>query len=140
MVRALGKGMSVYWNENALRDVVDETGGHPFLTRLVCSRIIAGNTKRPLTVTRALVGVSIPQIVREETDKFSQIIELLHAYFPDEERSLERIATGESLPNISDEAIGHLLGYQLVSKASTGYRITINLLRRWLRRRAGLGE
>lgn len=140
MVKGLGKGMSVYWNEDALGEIFADTGGHPFLTRLLCSRIISGYPKRPLTITRTMVQSTVPLLVREETDKFSQIIELLHTYFPDEEQFLERIATGEPLPRMTDEALGHLLGYQLVAREGDGYRITINLLNHWLRRRAGLQE
>src|SRR6185437_12358058 len=121
MVRSLGKGMSVYWHEEALSQVFAETGGHPFLTRLLCSRISSAYPKRPLTVTKAIVEAIVPIVLREETDKFLQIIELLHTYFPEEERFVERIATQEELPRISDEALGHLLGYQLVAQSNGGY-------------------
>jgi hypothetical protein len=139
MIRTLGKGMSVYWEDDAIRAVFAETGGHPFLTRSLCSHIARQNPTRPLTVTSATVQEQIDPFIRNESDKLEQITELLRVNFPQEETFLERIALDERPSELQDESLRHLLGYQLIaSDDGRGYKLTLNLLRRWLRRRAGV--
>jgi hypothetical protein len=82
----------------------------------------------------------VPHFIRDEGDKLEQIIELLHTNFPQEESLLEKIAFDEAPVEISDESLRHLLSYFLVRDDGAGYKITLNLLRRWLRRRAGIRE
>ncbi len=140
MIRTLGKGMSVYWNPEAISSVIAETGGHPFLTRALCSRIARQNVARPLRVTADMVQAEIGPFIRDDGDKLDQITELLRTNFPEEETLLQRIAIDEAPAEMSDEALRHLLGYQLIVADPSGYRITLNILRRWLRRRAGIKE
>ncbi|NJN68705.1 MAG: helix-turn-helix domain-containing protein [Chloroflexaceae bacterium] len=141
MILTLGKGMSVYWEPEAVQAVFDETGGHPFLTRSFCSRIAKTYSSRPLTVTAAMVQEQILPFIRGDGDKLlAQITELLSTNFPQEDGILEQIALGEAPSDLPDESLRHLLGYSLVNVDDNGYQITLNLLRRWLRRRAGVKE
>lgn len=140
MIHTLGKGMSVYWDDEAVKLVFQETGGHPFLSRALCSRITRQFPVRPITVTLDMVQEAIPLFVRDDGDKLEQITELLHISFPEEESLLEQIALGETTSDVSDEALRHLLGYRLILSDGSGYRITLNLLQRWLRRQAGIKE
>jgi len=140
MIRSLGKGMSVYWDDGAISAVFVETGGHPFLTRALCSRITRQNVSRPLKVTAAMVQAQIGPFIRDEGDKLEQVIELLRTNFPQEELFLQQIALGEAPAEMPDESLRHLLGYHLIVPEGMGYRVTLNLLRRWLRRRAGIRE
>jgi tetratricopeptide (TPR) repeat protein len=138
MIRTLGKGMSVYWEDGAIAAVLAETGGHPFLTRVLCSRIAKQYPARPLTVTVDRVRDQVPYFIRDESDKLEQITELLRTHFPGEETLLEQIALDESPADLTDESLRHLMGYGLIAADGAGYRVTLNLLRRWLRRRAGM--
>lgn len=140
MIKTLGKGMSVYWEKPALDTVFKETGGHPFLTRSLCSQITRNYLSRPLTVEPEMVQAQIAPFIRDESDKLGQIVELLNTNFPEEEEYLEKIAVGEALPDLSDEALRHLIGYQLIAGKDSEYHMTLNLLRRWLRRRAGIKD
>jgi len=140
MIGSLGKNMSVYWDKEALDKIFAETGGHPFLTRLFCSHIINEYHTRPLTVTLEMIKAQLIPFMRGQGDKFMQIMELLRQNFPDEEKFLEQIALDETPLHLSDEALRHLLGYQLVSLEGEHYQITLNLLRRWLRYRAGVRD
>ena len=140
MIRALGKGMSVYWDGDATSAVFAETDGHPFLTRTLCSHIAKQHIQRPLQVTVQMVQAQIDPFIRGESDKLEQITELLRTNFPQEEIFLQQSALGEALPKMPDEALRHLLGYHLISAENGGYRVTLNLLRRWLRRRAGIRD
>lgn len=140
MIRSLGKNMSVYWSDEALDKIFAETGGHPFLTRLFCSHIVNEYHTRPLTVTFEMVNAQLIPFMRGQGDKFMQITELLRQNFSDEEKFLEQIALDESPSYLSDEALRHLLGYQLIRLEGERYQITLNLLRRWLRHRAGVRD
>ena len=140
MIRALGKGMSVYWDEDATSAIFAETDGHPFLTRTLCSHIAKQHIQRPLQVTVQMVQTQIDAFIRGESDKLEQITELLRTNFPQEETFLQQSALGEALPKMPDEALRHLLGYHLIAAENGGYRLTLNLLRRWLRRRAGIRD
>lgn len=138
MICSLGKGMSVYWDDAAIQAVYSEAGGHPFLTRSLCSRITRQYTTRPLKVQTDMVNDQIPYFIRDESDKLEQITELLRTNFPQEETLLEQIALGEAPADLPDESLRHLLGYRLIIANGTGYQVTLNLLCRWLRRRAGI--
>ena len=140
MIRNLGKGMSVYWDEDATSAVFTETGGHPFLARTLCSHIAKQHPQRPLQVTAQMVQAQIGPFIRSESDKLEQITELLRTNFPEEETFLQQSALEETLPEMPDEALRHLLGYHLIAAEGGGYRVTLNLLRRWLRQRAGVRE
>ena len=127
MVKGIGRGMSVYWQEPALGRVFAEAGGHPFITRLLCSRIIKDYDKRPLTVTLPMVERAVIEVIKDQTDKFSQIIDLLSKYFPEEEKFLEGIALDQPLPPIGDDSLSHLLGYRLIEKVQGKYLSLIHI-------------
>ncbi|MER2514224.1 MAG: hypothetical protein ABTQ25_17715 [Nitrosomonas ureae] len=138
MIQNLGKGMSVYWEPAAIDEMFTECGGHPYLTRVLCSQISKKYMQRPLQINEHMVRTEIPIFIQEKSDKFAQITELLHAHFPDEEKFLDRLAVGGQPENPSDESIRHLIGYQLISREGNNqYRISLNALNSWLRRRAG---
>jgi len=142
MIETLGKGMSVYWEEAAIQAIYRETGGHPFLTRVLCSKIVKENIDRPITVTANMVEAQISPFIGSEGDKLEQITELLHTNFPKEEALLEKIALeenlGQEVSEITDESLRHLLGYHLIEADDNSYNIKLNLLKRWLRHRAGV--
>lgn len=140
MILTLGKGMSVYWEPEAIHTVFQETGGHPFLTRSLCSRIARQHPIRPLTVSSKMVMEQIRPFIRDEGTKLSQITELLHNNFPEEEQFLVQIALNEHPADLPDEHVSHLLHYHLVATDGQDYRVTLNLLRRWLRRQAGIRD
>jgi excisionase family DNA binding protein len=140
MIKSLGKGMSVYWEEQAIKTVLREAGGHPFLTRILCSRIARSSLTRPLTVAMDLVEQQIAAFIRDESDKLDQITELLHRNFPEEEAFLRQIALGNGVVSTNDESLRHLLGYHLIEERANEYHITLNLLKRWLLRQVGIKE
>lgn len=138
MIQNLGKGMSVYWEPSAISKIFSECGGHPFLTRVLCSQISKRYLQRPLQVTERMVEQEIPIFIQEKSDKFEQITELLHSHFPDEESILEKLAIGEPPEKLSNESVRHLIGYQLIAREGEKYVITFSALKSWLRLRAGV--
>jgi len=138
MIQSLGKGMSVYWDPSAINKIFAECGGHPFLTRVLCSQISKRYLQRPLQVTESMVEQEMPIFIQEKSDKFEQITELLHSHFPDEESILEKLAIGENPQMPSNESVRHLIGYHLIARVGAEYAITFSALKSWLRIRAGV--
>lgn len=55
MIVKLGRGMAVSFDEESLAYIYRETGGHPYITRQLCSHVVQQNPSRPLLVSRQLV-------------------------------------------------------------------------------------
>ncbi|MEQ1831041.1 MAG: hypothetical protein ABL921_34155, partial [Pirellula sp.] len=137
MIQRLGRGMSVYWEQPAIDAVYQECAGHPFLTRMLCSQITQRHQKRPLQVSDRMVATEIPIFIQDKSDKFEQIVELLHSHFPQEEGVLEQLALNQDLGNVQDDSVRHLLGYQLIKRTPDGFEMSLRALTSWLRNRAG---
>lgn len=141
MLEKLGRGMSVSFDQASLNIIYSETGGHPYITRQLCSHIIGRDQSRPLTVTHSLVANNIDTFLRDKSDVFREILDRLD-YFPQEKDLLCFIAEGLSqeselaslVTDPIDIALRHLIGYQIVDYEDGHYKIKINLLNRWLQR------
>ncbi|MFM7448139.1 MAG: helix-turn-helix domain-containing protein [Leptolyngbyaceae cyanobacterium] len=141
MLEKLGKGMSISFDQDSLNAIYSETGGHPYITRQLCSHIIGQDQSRPLTVTHNLVVNNLDTFLRDKSDVFREILDRLD-YFPQEKDLLCFIAEGLSqeselaslVTDPIDIALRHLIGYQIVDYESGHYKIKINLLNRWLQR------
>lgn len=143
MVEKLGKGMGLTYDPAALQRIYDETGGHPSITRRLCSRLAARFPERPLEVEEAKVEVAAEEFLFHDESIFREILERLDRDFPTEKELLLAIARGTMdsaelsalVPTGLAEALRHLVGYQLVTRTNGAYRVKIRLLDRWLRRR-----
>jgi excisionase family DNA binding protein len=141
MLEKLGRGMSVSFNEDSLECIYSETGGHPYITRQLCSHILSQDQSRPIIVTHKLVIDNLDTFLRDKSDVFREILERLD-YFPQEKDLLFFIAEGlceeKDLATLVTEpidiALRHLMGYQIVDYHAGQYKIKINLLNRWLQR------
>jgi hypothetical protein len=140
MVMTLGKGMGVEWEEDALRAVYELTGGHPFITRRLCSAIVNRFRGRPLYVTADIVKEVEPELLIRLYDIFAEIKDRLKRDYPDEWDFLEALAAGLTLDEIRElvghsysRALRHLEGYQLIELREGQPRFKIELMHRWLR-------
>jgi hypothetical protein len=149
MVEQLGRGMGVSFTPESLKEIYREAGGHPYITRQLCSHIVREYVYRPLQVTPKIVEDSIDTFIRDKGSIFEEILYRLETHFPEEKELLPFIAEGvvkrEDLATLVDQpidlALRHLLGYQLVEHVGGEYYIKIRLLDRWLRRfRPGTGN
>ncbi|MEY3867859.1 MAG: hypothetical protein RLZZ338_1750 [Cyanobacteriota bacterium] len=142
MIEKLGRGMGVSFDIDSLDAIYSETGGHPYITRQLCSHIIHQAASRPLQVSSELVIQNIETFIRDKGAIFGEILDRLENYFPQELDLLLFIAEGlseelelSSLVTIPiDIALRHLIGYQIVDYRNRKYQIKINLLHRWLKR------
>lgn len=141
MVVTLGKGMGIEWEEQALRVVYELTGGHPFITRRLCSALVGMIHKRPLRVTADMIKKAEADLLIQLDELFVEIKERLMRDYPDEWEILEAIACGFSVEEIQQLssswpiALRHLEGYQLIERKEGQLEIKIKLLREWLMRR-----
>jgi hypothetical protein len=143
MISKLGQGMSVSYTPESLDLIYQNTGGHPFIARQLCSAIIRLFDTRPLLVDKTEVEKGIQEYIFSEAKVFQEIIERLDRDFPTEKEILAVLARTEGpVPfqvlraqhDITDEdALRHLVGYQLVERLGDTYQIKIGLLRRWLK-------
>ena len=141
MVRELGTGMGVRYGEGALEEIYNLTGGHPFITRRLCSRICKRRPGRPLNVTERMVLDSLPDFMQEDSNLFDEILARLKRDFPNELMVLEAVArsgemsrsqikmlAGQQTGNI----IHHLIGYQLIRQSGECFTVGIGLLKEYM--------
>lgn len=145
MIRELGRGMGIRFQEKALANIFDLTGGHPFFTRQLCSFIAHRFERRPLSIEQGMVKSLVDTYLTNKGSDFQEIIERLRRDFPDEAQLCVRLAhAGGSLP-LSElrgrgteialsTSILHLTGYQLVAVKDNRAYLTVELFSRWLRK------
>jgi len=138
MIITLGKGMGIDWEEDALRAVYELTGGHPFITRRLCSVIISRFSNRPLLINSSMIRESEMEILMKLSDLFEEIKIRLQRDYPDEWEVLEALASGFSLDEIKklvptySRALRHLEGYQLIELKEGQVKFKISLMHKWL--------
>lgn len=141
MVRKLGRGMGISFTEGGLQQIYKETGGHPFVTRQLCSRIARHFETRPLLVNEEKVRRGTQEFLFNDADIFRDILARLERDFPEEKDLLLLIAEGinsqaelvRPRKSGAHEGLRHLVGYQLVERDETTYRIKMELLLKWIR-------
>jgi tetratricopeptide (TPR) repeat protein len=142
MVEKLGKGMGITFTNKALERIFEETGGHPFVARQLCSRIAKQFPERPLRVDVPTVELGLEEFLFHDVATFKEIIGRLERDFPQEKELLLFIASGvdtdRELSGLvqggTHDALRHLIGYQLVDRVGTRYQIKIALFEKWIRR------
>ncbi|MDM8520200.1 hypothetical protein QUF64_09140 [Anaerolineales bacterium HSG6] len=140
MIEKLAKGMNVTFDTASLACIYHETGGHPYITRQLCSHIATNHRSRPLSVDQTLVMDNIPSFITRKGDIFKEILDRLDRFFPEEREIfnliVKGVSNGDDLANQTNQPIDlilrHLLGYQIVEYRDHKYQVKINLLRRWM--------
>lgn len=141
MITGLGKRMAVSYTPDSLAFICKQTGGHPFLVRLFCSHVLSKHKQRPVQVTRDMLVDSIDSFIFDEGSIFREILERLEKDFPAEYDLLLFIVSGvtskQELTSLvaqpTQQALRHLVGYQLISYSVEGYEVKIKMLAKWLR-------
>lgn len=143
MLSVLGPKLGLHFDHEASQLLHSEFGGHPFLTRLACSKIheilVENQTHRPTTLKASDVHEHMSLISEELVFYGSHVIDVLQEFYPEEYEMLEILARGDTADfiELSKEPswIGHLNRYGLFD-ASEGYRISINIVGQYLRHKA----
>ncbi|HVG56761.1 MAG TPA: hypothetical protein VM846_20130 [Vicinamibacterales bacterium] len=146
MVQGLGEVMGVRFDTASLRLIYEETAGHPYVARQLCSRLVTAFPERPLEAHESMVHSALEAYLAQRGDYFSGIVT---GYLSPEARSIvETIAaldeqgaeradilrTVEHSPHVADRELGDMELSGLVRRDGTRYSLRMPVFRRWLRR------
>lgn len=145
MLKELGRGMGIRFEEHAIEAIYAATGGHPFFTRQFCSFIAQQYPDRPLVVRRGMLVPLIDRYLEIRSDDFQEIAERLSRDFPGElEICIKLAGEGGSVNRLrADEiiragsAVRHLMGYQILQVDQSRAFLKISMFSQWLQRRYG---
>jgi hypothetical protein len=141
MVRTLGRPMGLQFAEDVYPYLLDRYGGHPSLTRMVCSRSHhrTSSIDRPVTIQKT--DFVTDEVGRERSllPTGEHVLGLLKDWYPDEYEMLEILAAGdvssfEEMAHGAPEYAEHLKSYTLID--ATPPRIRIPFLQTCLQRAA----
>lgn len=142
MVSDIGGHLGLQFEEEIYAKLVDDYGGHPFLTRQVCSRMntdaLAENKPRPLTISKYSYDKRADDYRTQMETVITQILGVLEDYYPSEYELLKVLAlNGHSAfkrnLTFGDSSISHLLGYCLINKVDDDYYIRIRSIGEYLK-------
>lgn len=154
MLRVIGRRMGMTFEEGAVTALFARYGGHPLLTRMVCSQLntsikVAG-LKRPVSVDETAAVTDQDEREQEISFYSKHIISELEEFYPSEFEMLEMLAIGNLVDfnDLSDDAtlVRHLKSYGLVDLSrphDPRFRIPIiqkYIAREWKRRTSGPSE
>ena len=149
MVHGIGEVMGVTFDAPALSIVYEESGGHPYVARQLCSRIVSRNVQRPLNVVEPLVNEGIEDYIAQRPDYF---VGVFRGYLSSEARQIMQVAAASDDNEVSrvqllafsekagmdrvslEKALQDLELFNLMTRDKERYGIKIRLLRRWIRR------
>jgi tetratricopeptide (TPR) repeat protein len=144
MIIRLGRGMGIGFEADACELVYSLTGGHPFITRQLCSFLAEKYSDRPLRLTGEMVKDAVDDYLDLRADKdFNEIFERLSRDYPEERDVCLELARQNgpvSLSSLTEKRKGtrpvlrHLIGYQLAQADASRVTLSMELMRRWLRR------
>ena len=132
MMRALGRGMGVKFNDSACNSIIDLTGGHPYFSREFCSFLAREYSERPLSVTKDKVESVVERYLEEVGAKdFQEIVDRLGRDYP-EERDVCVDLAREEHAMVTRGRLKHLVAYQLVKMKGDRAVLTMGLFKKWI--------
>lgn len=141
MVSSIGGHIGLKFEEPVYTKLIEDYGGHPFLTRQVCSRInkvfLDRNVLRPATVTKHAYNDRSKEYQLDMVNVIEQILIVLEDYYPREYELLKKLAidgrqTFKSEILEGEKTVQHLLGYCLLEKEDGEYYIRIQSIEKYL--------
>lgn len=141
MVSAIGGYLGLKFEEEIYTKLIDDYGGHPFLTRQICSRInsdiLQRGENRPFLVTKYSYSKYSSDYRTKMEGVIKQILDVLEDYYPSEFALLKILALDGSREfkkklHFGEDTIGHLLGYCLIKKDGEDYYIRIKSIEDYL--------
>ena len=142
MMRRLGRGMGINFDDGACLRVHQLTGGHPYFARAYCSYVSKQHQTRPVNISRTRVEAGVDYYLESSGKDFEEIAARLKRDYPDELGVCIQLAhSSDPLPlekgqrgNIwSHGSLKHLIGYQLVDVKDNKVGLTMELFGKWLR-------
>lgn len=141
MISNIGAHIGLKFEEQVFSKLVEDYGGHPFLTRQVCSKISAELLKkkipRPAIVTKNSYDRNAKDYKMDMVGVIEQILGVLENYYPKEFQLLKKLALdgrtafSKEIAN-GEKIIQHLCGYRLIEKEEGEYFIRIKSIEEYL--------
>ncbi len=149
MVQGLGEVMGVRFDTPSLKRIFDETSGHPYVARQLCSRLVKAFPDRPLEVNEGMVDVAVEDYLAQRGEYFTGVLEsyldtvprrIVETIGAADEAGADRLSILKTLESVAegrhvgDQALGDLELTGLARRTGDRYALRIPLFRRWLRR------
>lgn len=141
MVSEIGAHLGLKFEESIFTKLIDDYGGHPFLTRQICSRInkdiLAEGQQRPYTVTKYSYEYKANDYQTQMETVIVQILGVLEDYYPQEFELLKVLAVSgdnefRKRLSFGDNSCQHLEKYCLIKKESGHFFIRIQSIGKYL--------
>lgn len=142
MLTSIGGHIGLCFEEEVFTKMIDDYGGHPFLTRKVCSminsEILKKGEERPFKVTKYRYSSRSEQFQSELESVIQQILTVLESYYPNEYNLLKKLALDGNDAfkrelRRGDHSATHLIGYHLIKKEENNYYFQIKAVESYIR-------
>ncbi len=142
MISSIGAHLGLSFEEEIYTKIMDDYGGHPFLTRQVCSiinnDILKDGKVRPYTVSKYQYDKKTEEYRVKMESVVIQILGVLEDHYPNEYELLKILSLDGSAAFSKklvrgEGTISHLLGYCLIKKDDNDYFIKIKSVRDYIR-------
>ena len=139
------EGFALRYIPTAVQRVLELTRGHPFLIQLLCSEIVTLKNEHPFSVRRLAcpedVEVAIPAALSHGSFFFADIqynqidatgLAVLHFMATQGEgTAMSRETLVRRFPDELEQALAFLCQRELIEPVDGGYRLQVELIRRW---------
>lgn len=142
MLSNIGGHIGLRFEEEVYAKLIDDYGGHPFLTRRVCSminsEILKAGEERPFTVTKYRYNSRSEAFQPELESVIQQILSVLENYYPEEYVLLKKLALDGNKEFKKElyrgnHAATHLIGYHLIKNEENNYYFQIKAVESYIR-------
>ena len=140
MVDQLGSIMGLEFDGECKVKLLQDFGGHPFLTRYACSYIAKESPKRPIVIDRTAYSVGVREFATEADSYVEAVVGLLQKEYADEHEMLRYLGQGDdvsfqALADGDPRLLEHILGYGLVSRGEKAFYFRIGVVQKYFSQR-----
>jgi hypothetical protein len=137
MLRNLGKPMGITFEDGAIAEIHDEFGGHPFLSRQLCSAIRKDLPQRPLHISQRNAQRSIELHRSATRADIDSILKVFSDFYPEEFETLRVIESDERnmLKSFKQDSATarHLEGYGLLVRTKNSFKFSMSALTQYFK-------
>ena len=142
MVNTLGSYMGITFDQYSISRLVSDCGGHPYLSRLLCSSINkycrTSGLARPMNITKAIYDKALPEFEKSSkaTSFFWMMLNILMKSYPKEFATLKVLALegDHVISQVQDNnALAHLIGYGMIENNQHNFAIKYSSITNFLK-------
>ena len=138
MVDTIGRLMGLIFDENVFSHLTEDFGGHPFLIRLVCSKIhLMCGLRRPVRIDKTIYEKAKQEMLEDCEPYIEMILHILKKHYDIEYEMLRMLALDdlksfEEFSKMQPSLTKHLLAYQIIDKNNDKYFFKIEAIKHYL--------